>query len=288
MDAKRARISLASRISAYYLPNEKIESIAVSGSTARGGVDDWSDLELAVFWRDPPTMEDRDIPLSKMKAVVSRQITPKNEFLWGVDNFVLGQFPIDVVHNMSTVFQKTLCEIVPKKIVEPKKQELAYISQSFEPIFGHLSLEKLKLSLGGFSSEYQQCVLEQIKFPTIGVIRTSAARGDFMHVYRNLLQGNTEILKVLCAVNGMFYPGEKRTRWLLNQFEISPANLEEKMMSLMRGDLLESCELLHTLFEETINIVAANTEFDVQPFRAALTRSRRSMISPSDIDQILI
>ena len=54
-----ARLSLAHHFAAAYTQNSNLAAVLVGGSTARGSADHYSDLEMGVFWDEPPSDEDR-------------------------------------------------------------------------------------------------------------------------------------------------------------------------------------------------------------------------------------
>ena len=53
-----ARLSLAHHFAAAYTQNSNIAAVLVGGSTARGCADRYPDIELGVFWYEPPSDED--------------------------------------------------------------------------------------------------------------------------------------------------------------------------------------------------------------------------------------
>jgi hypothetical protein len=58
-EASTWRAGLAQDVAAGYAANPRCAAIALGGSTARGWADRHSDVELFVFWAEPPTTEER-------------------------------------------------------------------------------------------------------------------------------------------------------------------------------------------------------------------------------------
>src|SRR5215467_2489918 len=58
-EESRWRYTLAQQIAPHYSANPKVAAVAVEGSVARGYADRSSDLDLAVFWSEPPTAKER-------------------------------------------------------------------------------------------------------------------------------------------------------------------------------------------------------------------------------------
>src|SRR5438132_13439742 len=61
-EESRWRYALAQQIASHYQANPKVAAVLVEGSVARDYADRSSDLDLAVFWAQPPTAQEcRDI-----------------------------------------------------------------------------------------------------------------------------------------------------------------------------------------------------------------------------------
>src|SRR5215471_7740689 len=58
-EESRWRYTLAQQIAPHYSANPKVAAVAVAGSVARVYADRSSDLDLAVFWSEPPTAKER-------------------------------------------------------------------------------------------------------------------------------------------------------------------------------------------------------------------------------------
>jgi hypothetical protein len=58
-EASLWRYALAQQIAPYYCANPKVTAVSVGGSVSQGCADLYSDIDLAVFWTDPPTEKER-------------------------------------------------------------------------------------------------------------------------------------------------------------------------------------------------------------------------------------
>lgn len=57
--ASQWRHTIAKRLAPIYAANPHVAAVLVGGSTARGHADRYSDIELGVFWHQPPTDAER-------------------------------------------------------------------------------------------------------------------------------------------------------------------------------------------------------------------------------------
>ncbi len=247
LTAKEVRIEISKKIANEFLPNDKIAAIAVSGSTARGGVDDYSDLEIAFFWKSEPKLEERTNPIKVLGGNITRQITPNIEYFYGVDNFSIEEFAVDFVHNLLPSFDRLIEKVHEDIDIDLKKQGLMAITSSFYPIYGNEVLESLKSKVSEYSDDYQRKVLINTKFPNLDVLKLHAFRKDFVPYYKHLSKGLTSILSCISAVNKSYFPGEKRIGWLIESFEIKPTDLHIKMEKILRGNYSDSIKNLEEL-----------------------------------------
>jgi predicted nucleotidyltransferase len=287
-DAKRARINLAKKIANQYLPNGNIDSIAISGSTARGGVDSWSDIEIVIFWKAQPSTEDRLKPINEIKGQLTRQITPSTARFFGVENFTIGPVAIDIVHNITPIFLKLLNDTIESTDVDRKKQEILAISSSLYSLHGEELIKLIKIKTFTYALEYQKCVLMNVKLPNIEILKIHASRKDFIPFYKNLSNGIVNILDALCAVNKRYFTGEKRVAWLTEDLEIKPDNLHSRIEQIFRSGYSEGIKEIELLTTEVVEIILSNTELKGYDLDSGWKCSRRKKLAPEEIDKIFI
>ena len=64
--ASQWRREIGEKIGSVYAENRKVAAVILGGSTARGHADRYSDIELGVFWRTPPSDEERQAETDRM------------------------------------------------------------------------------------------------------------------------------------------------------------------------------------------------------------------------------
>jgi len=257
----------------------KIEAIALSGSSARGGVDEWSDLELAVFWREPPESDERNSPLCATGGIVSRSATPKWEYFWGVDNFKAGSLCVDVVHNLSGTFDKLVKDVVEDFDTSVKKQEVVAVAASFAPLAGQSYLDSLRERCSVYHPQFQTKVLANLEFTHPTILAMHAERRDALPFRQRINQSVTDLLVGLSALNGRYFPGAKRTRWLTESLERKPANLHSRIELALAGRYEESLAAYTALVEEVILmdpalLAGAATKWRASPRREKILTGR--------------
>jgi predicted nucleotidyltransferase len=94
-----------------YAASEAIDAVMLSGSTARGDADRWSDTEVGVFWSWPPTAEERGAIVQVAADI--RMVTGEDANPPWYDHVYLGAkrpegLMVEVVHTPTSAVEETL------------------------------------------------------------------------------------------------------------------------------------------------------------------------------------
>src|SRR6266496_2337788 len=113
-EESRWRYVLAQQIAPHYHANPKVAAVLVEGSVALGYAARSSDIDLSVFWADPPTgKERRDIIKRAGKGGRSRFPFHGNAGGWS-EEFEVGGVAIDVRHIMFKDTARTLAYVLAR------------------------------------------------------------------------------------------------------------------------------------------------------------------------------
>jgi|GEM_PF-1643893 len=278
-----ARIAYARKLSKLYLPNDKIQAIVVSGSTAREFSDEFSDLELALFWKQEPEEQERNAPLERLGAQVSRQITPDNDFFYGVDNFIVGNFAVDVVHNLSDRFQQMVESVVSAQKMDTKRENLVAMCQRFFPVWGGSYIREIQ-STCLYNTEYANKLLDALEPANIGVMTMHAHRSDVLSFQRFLCQGVEDLLRLCCILNYTFFPQPKRLKPLLANLKNCPEGFEKRILEIFLLTPQEAIEEYSNLLTETLQLLSEEFELPDHMTRLLHRKSRRAVLQPDQIN----
>jgi hypothetical protein len=127
------RQSIAQRISPAYSTNPNVAAIILGGSTARGHADRYSDIELGVFWSQPPTEIERNraIVQSGGRQIRLYPYDPIEE-VWS-DDFTMGiggpnaekeGIFTEIAHYTTDFVNRTLDEVLHQYNPHELKQNL--------------------------------------------------------------------------------------------------------------------------------------------------------------------
>jgi predicted nucleotidyltransferase len=78
-EATTKRMALTERIALAYAANPKVWAVLLTGSVARGTADRFSDIDLDVFWAEPPSEAELQAPIERAGASLLYRDADENE-----------------------------------------------------------------------------------------------------------------------------------------------------------------------------------------------------------------
>src|SRR6266536_4320852 len=97
-EESRWRYGLAQQIAAHAHANPKVAAVVVEGAVARDYADHSSDLDLAVFWAQPPTAQERRDLVTRAGGSDRRPSPSQREAAGWSERNVRAGVAIDVRH----------------------------------------------------------------------------------------------------------------------------------------------------------------------------------------------
>jgi hypothetical protein len=80
-EASRWRFALAERVGRAYAADPKARVVMIAGSTGRGTADRYSDIEIDVYWSEPPTEDERQAAVERSGGTII-DLFPYEEDEW--------------------------------------------------------------------------------------------------------------------------------------------------------------------------------------------------------------
>jgi hypothetical protein len=279
-EASSWRYALAQQLASHYSANPEVAAVIIEGSVTRGHADRSSDIDMAVFWTEPPTeKERRDI----IKNARGRrlQIFPYNgeEACWS-EEFEVAGVAIDVRHVGLETTEGILTDVL--KDYDPtlaKQQHIATL------------LSALPLSDPSVLTRWQQQAMVYPHELAVAMVRAHllfrpcweqemlAERNDLLVLYESFCTVEKHLLLVLMGLNRIYYPGFRWVDRLIEQMPIAPLNLAPRFkqaFGIISIDPLAGVYQLHELIEETFSLVETHLrEFDTAQARTRFREQRQ-------------
>jgi len=278
-EASTGRYALAQQLASHYRANPKVAAVIVEGSVTRGYADRSSDIDLAVFWTEPPTeKERRDI----IKHARGRrwQLFPYNreEACWSEEFEVTG-VAIDVRHVGVEATERILGDVL--ELCDPslaKQQHIAALLSAL-PLSDPSVLTRWQQRAKVYPHELAVAMVRaHLLFRPAWEQEMLAERNDLLVLYESFCTSEQHLLLVLMGLNRIYYPGFRWVDRLIEQMPIAPLNLASRFkqaFGVVSIDPLAGVYQLHELIEETFSLVETHlSEFDTAQPRT-LFRARR-------------
>ena len=274
------RYALAQQLASHYHANPKVAAVNVEGSVTRGYADRSSDIDLAVFWTEPPTeKERRDI----IKHARGRrlQLFPyhREQACWS-EEFEVAGVAIDVRHVGIEATERILTDVLERCDPSLAKQQHIAALLSALPLSDQSVLTRWQQRAKVYPHELAVAMVRaHLLFRPGWEQEMLAERNDLFALYESFCTSEKHLLLVLMGLNRTYFPGFRWVDRLMEQMPIAPLNLAPRFnqaFGIVSIDPLAGVYQLHELIEETFSLVETHlSEFDTAQPRARFRARRR-------------
>ena len=260
-EESRWRYALAQQIAPYYHAQPNVAAVLIEGSVARDYADHSSDIDLAVFWAEPPTAQER-------RDIVTRAA--------GAERYELAEVAIDVRHTTVKATEGLLAAVLEHADPRLAKQECLAALRSALPLVNPTLITHWQQQAAAYPHALAVAMVRtHLRFRPAWEQEQLAKRNDVLVLYDALCTAHKQLLLVLLGLNRLYYPGWRWLDRLLDQLQVAPPNLSarlKQLFAIVSIDPLAAVYQLHDLIEETFRLVETHlSEVDA---RAARKRFR--------------
>ena len=169
-DMSRAGLSLAREIAHLYSDDPRVVAVMAGGSVSRGCADEYSDVELGVFWDTPPSDEDRRAAALRMGGEVWK-FDPSggdraSEHI-GLSAATVGSkhyrgtAMVSPVHLTLDTAEEWLAALIDDLDTAQQKYELAAAIRYGAPLYGHDMLRRWNAKAASFPDRLAVKLVQQ-------------------------------------------------------------------------------------------------------------------------------
>jgi hypothetical protein len=277
------RFVLAERIAASYARNPKVRVIQVAGSVGRGMADRYSDIEIDVYYSDPPSEAERIRAVEGCGAVVDSLDQDDDE--WE------EQMLLDGVHAATSTFLvstmgRYLHQVVDEGEIAPQAQTRLYSLQHALPLMGEDLVERWREKAAAYPPRLTHNMLAA-NLPFHGFWYAEemlAARDDVLLLYRSFVQVGQQLIGALHGLNRHYLSTPDGIKWMdetLAAMPVKPADCAARIKDAFQAEPAEGVRILKALIAETLDLVDLHVPaFDTAPYRANCNRHRQIWDGP--------
>ena len=278
-EPSRWRQTLAQRIAPVYASYPHVAAVIVSGSTARGHADKYSDIEIGVFRHEPPTDVARQEAVERSGGDLVRLYPHDPGYNVWSDDFMIGRSApdhaksgvlVEVGHYTTAHIELTLDAVVQHYDADEEKQNVLAGIMDAIPLHGAEVVERWKVRAAHYPSSLVVATIN--RHATIDhwwrwemLLHRSE---NLMQLYHMFSLVEHKILHVLLGLNRVYYFGFKWLDQVVERLHIAPPNLLFRLQQVYRVSPAEGAHVLTTLVEETYHLVEQHVhEVNVDWFR---------------------
>ena len=267
-DMSRAGLSLAREIAHLYSDDPRVVAVMAGGSVSRGCADEYSDVEIGVFWDTPPSDADRRDAAHRMGGDVWKfdpSGGPRASEHIGLSEATVGSTRyrgtamVSPVHITVDTAEEWIDALIDDLDTDAQKYELASAVRYGVPLYGHDLVRRWKDKAASFPERLALKLVQQNLWLGPWFNRAAyVARGDHLVAAQNLVWMQQGIVNVLAALNREYLPSveHKWVGWLLEGLEIKPDRCTDRLRgTFATGDLGEAVRDLVELGMEVIDLV---------------------------------
>ena len=261
-EESRWRYTLAQEIAPHYHANPKVAAVLIEGSVARDDADRSSDLDLAVFWAEPPTAQERrDILTRALGRDRPPSSSPREAAGWQTRN-VRGGVAIDVRHTTVAATEGLLAAVLEHADPRLARQQRLAALRSALPLVNPALIIRWQQQAAAYPHAMAVAMIQKhLRFRPAWEQEQLAERHEVLVLYDSFCTAYKQLLLVLLGLNHLYYPGWRWLDRLMDQMQMTPPNLSlrlKQLFAIVSIDPLASVYQLHELIEETFALVASH------------------------------
>jgi hypothetical protein len=264
--ASQWRHALAQQLVPIYAVNPQVAAVLVGGSTARGHADRYSDIELGVFWHEPPTDSNRQTAAAQIRGdLIALYPYDPTEEVW-CDDYMLGRAQpdqpksgvlVEVVHYTTDFLDRTFEAVLQRYTPDALKQNLIAGIVDGVPLYN----EKLVQDWKARAALYPEAL-------AVAVVNRYAQIDHFwrwemwlernsnlMMLYQAYSQVQQKLLHVLLGLNRVYYFGFKWLEVVAARLQYKPEALVQRLTRVYQVEPALGAQELTMLVEETYDLI---------------------------------
>jgi hypothetical protein len=282
-EAMRWRLALAKKIGAAYAANDNAEVVMVAGSVGRGSADRYSDIEVDVYYAEPPTEAERVAAVERCGGTV--ELLAQDEDEWE-EQMSIGGFHAHTSTFLVATMERYLREVVDHCALAPEAQTRLFSLQHGITLTGDDQVERWRAKAAAYPDRLQRAMLKaNLRFGRFArAAEMLAARDDLLALYEIFVETGRHLLGALLGLNRIYLPAPgylKSMDETIGLLAVKPADLSGRLKRSFRIEPTAAVRELEALIVETLALVEKHVPgFDTAPHRAGLAERRTAHDTP--------
>ncbi|UCZ55063.1 DUF4037 domain-containing protein [Bacillus shivajii] len=248
---------VASNIAKIYERNPKVEAVLLGGSVARDWYDQYSDIEIFVFWKESPTDEDRTTPIENLKADII-DFYPYEDEEWS-ETYITEGVKIEISNFLTDTIKNIINDVILSFETDLNKQCLVASVHDGVALSGDLLINRLKEKVNNYPNELSIAMIkENIHLGNRWNNREALLnRKDWFMLYKVMVDVQTNIMGMLFGLNRQYvhHPAFKWQKQTLQSMVITPKNIVNRLESIFLADPSNSIRELEVMIQDIYELI---------------------------------
>ncbi|MEZ4712175.1 MAG: hypothetical protein R3A44_33615 [Caldilineaceae bacterium] len=253
-------LALAHKIAQPYTELPTIRAAMVTGSTAKGVSDYYSDLDMTMYYADDlPSEEDLASIRAAHGADERKWIIGDRSTNSFAEAYDINGIEVQIGHTTIAVWEETMAEVLEKLTCDTPIQKALEGTLACQALYGAAYIERWKAQIGAYPPALAAAMVQKhlAFFPVWGLQPHFRTRDASIWYHQILVEAAHNLMGVLAGLNRLYFTTFqfKRMAHFINQMEIAPPNLAARIDAIFQPDMPRGVAELEMLVAETVALV---------------------------------
>lgn len=253
-------VALARRIIRPYTQLPTCKAAMVTGSAAKGLSDNYSDLDLTIYYENELPSEDALASIRQQHGTADRKwlLGDRAEHAFA-EAYDLHGIEVQIGHTTIANWEADMDKVLVELDCDSPLQKAMEGTLACQALYGETYIQAWQDRLAAYPPALAEAMVKKhlTFFPIWGLEPHFRTRNATIWYYQMLVEAAQNIVGVLAGLNHLYFTTFqfKRMGRFFQQMDIAPVDLAERMERLFGGDRPVALTELEALVAETITLV---------------------------------
>jgi hypothetical protein len=255
-------LALAKQVVLPYTRLPTVRAAMVTGSSAKGLSDHYSDLDLTIYYADSLPEEEELTAIRQQHGATTRK--------WIIGERLSGSFAeaydlygieVQIGHTTVAAWEESMAQVLEKLEVDSPLQKALEGTLVCKALYGEEWINQWKAQIANYPPALATAMVEKhlAFFPVWGLEPHFRTRDATIWYYQILVEAAQNMVAILAGLNRLYFTTFqfKRMHTFLAQMTIAPTNFAARLDELFQMEMGDALDDLEALVAETIALVEA-------------------------------